>query len=206
VLRQAVIPAILAPMRTTLRHAGLAAALLLLGASAAPAPAADLAAAPTQSAAVPAAPLPAARHEGFDLSYDVYRSGFHVLSLDFDLALDGQHYRSDAQLRSAGIVAWLFDWRLEAASAGDLAGDGVAPLRHRRANHWRGSVRSVAIDYTSGMPAEVRAEPPYGDDVARAVSPDMLVGTLDPVSAVTALVLENAHGPLCRPHTAVYGG
>lgn len=157
-------------------------------------------------AARPEAPLSAQPGGGFSLSYDVYKSGFRALSLGFDVALEEGRYRTDARLESAGIIGWLFKWRLDAVSAGHLHETTVVPQRHRFANKWRGRVRSVEIAYQEGVPSEVRADPPYGEDVARAVSADLLPGAVDPMSAVTAIVLENATGQLCRPKTAVYDG
>jgi hypothetical protein len=195
----------LAVMRRTLRNPALAVVFLTLlagplmlgGVTAAEKPA------PVERAAIPAV-----RHagDGFRLSYDVYKSGFRALTLKFDVALDAGSYRTDARLESAGIIGWLFEWRLDAVSAGSLQDAMVRPRRHRFANHWRGRVRSVEIAYENGVPMEVRADPPYGDDAARAVSPGMLPGSVDPMSAVTAIVLENANGRLCRPKTAVYDG
>ena len=186
-------------MRLTLRSSALAAAVLTVLAG--PVTAAEKPA-PVERAAIPAVPQTG---DGFRLSYDVYKSGFRALSLEFDMALDHDSYRTDARLESAGIIGWLFEWRLDAVSAGSLQ-DMVRPRRHRFANHWRGRVRSVEIAYDKGVPAEVRADPPYGDDAERSVSADMLPGAVDPMSAVTAIVLENTNGRLCRPKTAVYDG
>lgn len=194
---------IIAAMPSTLRNAALAAALLAAVAT----PSAANNFAPAESAAVPAVPpADSPAGAGFRLSYDVYKSGFRALSLNFDLALDGSGYRTDARLESAGIIGWLFDWRLNAVSDGHLRETHVVPRRHRFANHWRGRVRTVEIGYQDGVPSEIRAEPPYGDDPRRAVSAGLLPGSVDPMSAVTAIVLENATGALCRPTTAVYDG
>ena len=64
-----------------------------------------------ESAAVP--PAEPRGGGGFRLSYDVYKSGFRALSLEFDVALDAGRYRTDGRLESAGIIGWLFEWRLE---------------------------------------------------------------------------------------------
>ncbi|MFT5180131.1 MAG: hypothetical protein ACI8S3_000002 [Alphaproteobacteria bacterium] len=196
--------AIMAAMHMTLRNAALAAPLAaaLLVVLATPSAADKLA--PTESAAVP--PAATLAGDGFRLSYDVYKSGFRALSLDFDVALDGDGYRTDARLESAGIIGLLFAWRLDAVSKGQMQNASVVPQDHRFANHWRGRVRTVEIGYEAGVPSQVRAEPPYGEDAKRAVSADLLPGAVDPMSAVTAIVLENATGALCRPTTAVYDG
>ncbi len=195
--------AIINAMFSTRRNAAIAGALMV--ALATPS-AADKLAAP-ESAAVPAVRQAGAPvGDGFRLSYDVYKSGFRALSLNFDVALDEDAYRTDARLESSGIIGFLFKWRLEAVSKGQLQDANVVPQRHRFANHWRGKVRTVEIGYQEGVPADIRAEPPYGKDAERAVSADLLPGAVDPMSAVTAIVLENATGDLCRPTTAVYDG
>ena len=194
-------------MQVTFRQALLAAAFMTVLAG-------PLAAAArtekVERAAVPAAPLNgaggASAGDGFRLSYDLYKSGFRALSLEFDVALDGGRYRTDAKLESAGIIGWLFEWRLDAMSAGELREATIVPQHHRFANSWRGKVRSVEIAYQAGVPAEVRAEPPYSKRPELAVAADLLPGAVDPMSAVTAIVLANAGGPLCRPTTAVYDG
>ncbi len=199
-------------MRMILRNAVLAGALVTIALTPWPARlAASDAALPTESAAVPTAPRQgvdgAPGGNGFRLSYDVYKSGFRALSLDFDVTLAGGRYRTDARLESAGLIGWMFDWRLDATSAGALQEQAsIVPQHHRRANSWRGKVRSVEIAYQAGTPAEVRAEPPYSERPDRAVAPDLLPGAVDPMSAVTAIVLANATGPLCPPATAVYDG
>ncbi|MCZ6592546.1 MAG: DUF3108 domain-containing protein [Alphaproteobacteria bacterium] len=200
--------AILAAMQVTLRNAALAAAFIALLATPWPAIRASELADPAERAAVPAlSPAGAARSsEGFRLTYDVYKSGFRALSLKFDMTLDGGRYRTDARLESAGIIGWLFEWRLDAVSRGRLQDATVVPQHHRFANSWRGRVRTVEIAYQAGVPTDVQAEPPYGEDVQRAVSADLLPGAVDPMSAVTAIVLENTTGSLCRPTTAVYDG
>jgi hypothetical protein len=193
-------------MHVTLRQAALSAAFItvLAGSSAAQTER-------VEKAAVPAAPTAigdvAPGGEGFRLSYDVYKSGFRALSLDFDVTLDAGTYRTDAKLESAGVIGWLFDWRLDAMSAGKLqAAATIVPQHHRFANSWRGKVRSVEIAYQAGVPAAVRAEPPYSHKPDRVVAAELLPGAVDPMSAVTAIVLANATGPLCPPTTAVYDG
>ncbi len=187
-------------MRRTLRIPALAVAFLALMAGSA--------AAAEKPAPVVRAAISAVRHagDGFRLSYDVYKSGFRALSLKFDVSLGDGSYRTDARLESTGIIGWLFEWRLDAVSAGSQQQAMVRPQRYHFTNHWRGRVRSVEIAYDKGVPAEVRADPPYGDDAESTVSPDMLTSSVDPMSAVTAIVLENANGQLCRPKTAVYDG
>ncbi|MDH3738798.1 MAG: DUF3108 domain-containing protein, partial [Alphaproteobacteria bacterium] len=194
-------------MQATIRNVAIAATFLAVLAAPGQASSAADRAAPGERAAVPAPPSSGTQTgDGFRLSYDVYKSGFRALSLDFDVVLNGGGYHTNARLESAGIIGWLFKWRLDAVSKGQLQDAAVVPQRHRFANHWRGKVRTVEIAYRHGVPSQVRAEPPYGEDVKRAVSANLLSGAVDPMSAVTAIVLENATGALCRPTTAVYDG
>ena len=122
---------IMATMHMTVRYTAVAATLLAVSAvsagSSAPASAADRVV-PAESAAVPGEPPVAApARDGFRLSYDVYKSGFRALSLNFDVVFDGTGYRTDARLESAGIIGWLFEWRLDAVSKGQLQDTAVVP-------------------------------------------------------------------------------
>lgn len=159
---------------------------------------------PAQAAVPPAAT--AETGDGFQLTYALYAGGLRMLTLDFDVALHETAYRTDVRLETAGLIAWLFDWHLQAESEGAWADDALTPRRHRSANVWRGSERWVEIAYAGDVASDVRADPPYGEDARRAVRPGLLPGAIDPMSAITAMILANRSGDLCRPRVAIYDG
>lgn len=145
---------------------------------------------------------------GFALSYDVFTGGLRAIRFDFAVETDAasSDYRTRVQLETAGIVGMLFGWSLEATSEGSWRDGEVVPERYRTANVWRTRKRTVSIDYAGGFAQRVAAEPPYSREDIAKVAPEMILGAVDPTTAVTALVLEAALGGGCRPRTAVYDG
>lgn len=192
----------------------LCAGLVLLAPGTALADADKAGAAPAQVAAhTPDGAVP----RGFALTYDVYQSGLRALRLTFDVDVaagedgDGGHaapetYRTEVTLETSGLVGFLFDWSLDARSEGRWRAGALTPEHHRTANVWRGNERWVEIDWRDGVPAEVRAEPPYGADDRAKITPEMLPGTMDPMSAVTAMVLSHTRETPCRARTRIYDG
>lgn len=177
--------------------------LLLALAPAMPATGAD------EQALAPRAPAPGVPDlSGFSLTYDVYTGGFRALRLDFAVAFDGETpaYRTDIRMETSGLVGFMFNWRFDAMSNGDWRDGEIVPERYHTANVWRGNEREVAIDYEDGVAAKVSAVPPYSEEDMKKVSPEMIPGTVDPTSAVTALVLSSAIDGACRPTTAIYDG
>jgi hypothetical protein len=157
-----------------------------------------------ERAALAVAPQQEAR--GFALSYDLYRGGLRLLRFDLDVDLDAAGYRTSAELRTSGVVGLLFDWRLTARSEGVLGEAAPLPARNRMASHWRGSGRVVDIVWRDGRPAEVTADPPYGDDAVDVADAGLVGGTVDPVSAIAGAILSASAGAPCRPATAIYDG
>lgn len=152
------------------------------------------------------AATPSAAAEGFALTYDVYTGGLRAIRFDFAVDLADPAYETRIRLETAGLVGALFNWRLEASSRGDWRDGEIAPRRYRTANVWRSRTRTVAIDYAENGDRTVTAEPPYGEDDIKLVDPALIPGSVDPTTAVTALVLTSAIAGECRPRTPVYDG
>ena len=143
---------------------------------------------------------------GYTASYKVYTAGLHAL--DFELAATVAAERFVARMSASphGIIAKFIPWALEASSAGVLAAGELRPRRHRSANWWRGEQRWVEIDFDGEGPVDLRAEPASEGDGMGAIAAAMLVGAIDPVSAINGIILSNADGVLCPPRTPVFDG
>ncbi len=144
--------------------------------------------------------------EGFALTYDVYTGGLRAIRFDFEVDLADPGYETRIRLHTSGIIGALFNWSLEASSTGDWRDGEIAPEKYRTANIWRSRQRRVAIDYAADGARTVTAEPPYGEEDIKRVDPALIPGSVDPTTAVTALVLTSAINGACRPRTAVYDG
>ena len=150
--------------------------------------------------------VPAAEALGFALTYDVYTSGLRAIRFDFALDLSDPAYETRIRLETSGIVGALFNWSLEASSRGAWRDGEIAPRRYRTATVWRSRERTVAIDYHDDGSRSVAAKPPYGADDIKKVDPALIPGSVDPTTAVTALLLTSAIDGACRETTPVYDG
>lgn len=141
------------------------------------------------------------------LAYEVYSAGFHVLAVDIDVATAPDHYDLVARVHTTGLLSWLIDWRQVSRSTGVLDGAAVEPQRHRADGELRGRPRRVAIDYDGGRVAAVTVDPPPREDEDREeVSPQLRDGTLDPLSAIFAMVRAVSDGRGCNRRVAVFDG
>ena len=101
------------------------------------------------------------------LTYEVYSGGFHLLTVDLDLAMAGERYDVTTRLQAAGFLSWFITWSQVSASEGTILNDAMAPVRHRSEGQVRGRKRTVEIDYDKGQASAVRVEPPPTDDEER---------------------------------------
>ena len=143
---------------------------------------------------------------GFTASYAVYTGGLHTIDFELGTTLSAGHFRAHMSAAPSAVLARLIPWALEASSSGRRQAAGFYPQHHRSADWWRGEQRWVEIDYRGGAPRALRAEPPVDGDPWRGIPGAALVGALDPVSAVAAIVLSNADGVLCPPRVPVFDG
>jgi hypothetical protein len=148
---------------------------------------------------------------GFALTYDVYKGGFRALRLGFFIDIAGEdmpplRYDTEVKIETTGFIGALFDWRFDATSKGSWREAETVPERYQTANFWRGNQRKVDINYEDGIVSKVSSEPPYSEEDMKKVSPSMILGAVDPISAVTAVVLNSAFYGKCQPKTAIYDG
>jgi len=141
------------------------------------------------------------------LAYEVYSAGFHVLAIDLDVGLGPAGYGVTANIRSTGIVGWLVDWRQFVEATGTLSGDKVEPLRYRSEALIRGRRRLVEIDYAMGDIAALDVFPLSRDDEEREeVDPALHRDTVDPISALLAIVRAVSDGRGCTARLPVFDG
>ena len=144
--------------------------------------------------------MPTALEPGrVSLTYEVYSGGFHLLTMDLDLALGDERYGITTRMQTAGFLSWFLSWSQVSASEGTIRNDAMAPLRHRSEGTVRGRRRSVEIDYEKGMVSAVRVDPPPAEDEERDEVPvlDAARGSVDPMSAILGAVQRLSAGRGC---------
>ncbi len=135
--------------------------------------------------AVPTAAEPAA--VAVDLSYDGYKSGFHVFSMQSQLLLTPQGYRITMTGHTVGMIGFFYHAKWQTWADGVWSDHGVQSQHFENRGVFGGQPRHVAINFFHGD-AEVLALQPVDDGEHAPVSPDLEHHVIDTLS-VTALVI-----------------
>ncbi|MGE0254418.1 MAG: DUF3108 domain-containing protein [Alphaproteobacteria bacterium] len=143
-----------------------------------------------------------------DLTYEIYAGGINGATFDIQVVLPppGQDGAYATRVRAAtqGIVALFAPWRLDTVSEG-RRDDGALRSRHfRNADTWRDRTKTVEIDFAGAGRPVVTMDPPNTETDRPPISDAQLAGALDPISALSRLVLDTARG--CPGRTAIYDG
>jgi hypothetical protein len=141
------------------------------------------------------------------LSYEIYSGGFHLATVDLDLAMAGARYDITTRLQTAGFLSWFLPWSQVSATEGTVLDGAMAPVRHRSEGQVRGRKRTVEIDYEKGRVSAVRVEPAPADDEQRdEVPPAMRREGIDPISAILGAVQRLSNGRGCEGRLPVFDG
>ena len=151
-------------------------------------------------------PRPAASAEGLALGYEGYLGGLHMLTAEVELARNDTAYRMETRATGRGLVGLFFNWSTNAVTEGDVEADGaLKPRWHQRNIAQRGrNPKAIQIEYRDdGVPMVARMR--VGDEANfREVAERR--GTMDPMSAVTAIVDQMAAGATCEGNFPVFDG
>ena len=151
-------------------------------------------------------PRPAASAEGVALSYEGYLGGLHLMTAEVEMARNEKSYRMVTNAEGRGLLGWVLDWRSKAVTEGIVAEDGALhPIRHRR-DMIRGDkpAKIMQIEYRDdGVPLVARLR--EGDEAKFSEAQDRR-GTIDPMSAVTAIIDQMAAGQACTGEFQVFDG
>lgn len=151
-------------------------------------------------------PRPALSAEAVALGYEGYLGGLHLLTAEVEIVRGEERYRMETNAQGRGLVGWLLEWSSKAVTEGVIAADGSPrPLRHSREIAQRGrKAKAITIEYREdGVPLVARMR--VGDE-ARFKPFSERKGTMDPMSAVTAIMDQMAGGAPCEGKYAVFDG
>ncbi len=157
-----------------------------------------LAAAP---AAKGAEPVPA-----LSLTYAVHVGGVHVLDADAEMALGADGYRAGLKMQTDGFLGRVAQWKTDVRAQGQLSGPLPRPRQFTAHGSWRDQPRLTTVDYTpDGVPTLTLADPEPEKD-REPVPADLRLGTVDPVSAIVAVLDQVARKGDCDITIPVYDG
>jgi hypothetical protein len=150
------------------------------------------------------------RPAAFRLHYDVAIAGFDVVSsvVRIDLAADG--YSVDMRSETTGLPAWFTSWTSRLGSEGvrDAEGTPDSALFTSVTDKGEGP-RRVEIAWDEDDQVAVTRTPPRRNQRVRPeeyVSASQLMGTVDPLAALLAVVVAADEGDACQGSIPVYDG
>ena len=153
---------------------------------------------------VPAPAGPAAATAATDIrKFDISVAGIRAGELTLSAARNGASYEAGSSLRSTGLVGAVARLRYDGSSTGRIARDGsLVPERHVARSRSTRSERETEIVFENGQPARVTVTPPRSSPV----DPAAQAGTVDPVSAAFALLLDDRADSVCNERIDLFDG
>ena len=139
------------------------------------------------------------------LTYETYAAGLNVLNIDATLDINPTDYRIQFTSRTAGAFSLVVSGQMQTTVTGKRTPSGVAPIRSYSQGQFRGSERRTLIDYVAGQP-QVRVLEPAVDPDRDPVPEAMQRDTVDPESAIAALIYRINTSSKCEGSARVFDG
>ncbi len=149
----------------------------------------------------------AAASERLVLSYELWKGGFHALDLEAGLSQGSQDYSVDFVARTRGFIGWLYPYLLEGEADGTLGGASLRPNRFATLARSRDDESRRAISYLDNGSLRTWSDPPgTAEEDEEAVPTTMRQDTLDPASAIVAVIDAVTRNGRCDGAYPVYDG
>jgi hypothetical protein len=137
----------------------------------------------------------------FDLRIASLRAGVFSLSS----VEDGRQYSLAARATSAGLASILSEVSFEGRATGRLTAQGFVPTRYQEAANTGERVSRAVMEYRRGVPQVQAYDPPQAPRPTD-IDPATQGGTVDPLTALHAVLREVPHDAVCRVDLAVFDG
>jgi len=146
--------------------------------------------------------------QSLTLNYQIFVGGFETGRVELSVIRDKSKYVMTSEVRSLGLIDAVIGFRSGAKSTGHVRHDVIWPGFHSADNLWMGDKRYVRINYDTRGPKQVEVEPPPEDDDRKPVPPELLIGTMDALSASLALsrMADQTNGSRCTGTVPVFDG
>ena len=137
--------------------------------------------------------------------YDFYLGGVKAGELTVDAQVEGETYRAQSNLRTAGVVGMVYKASFEAETEGRLEGPRLIPDRFAAASRMKKKEQFVEMTYAGDAPAGVTAKPAF-QPRPWEVDPIEQGGTLDPISAALIGLAPVPVGEICNKTVEIFDG
>lgn len=144
--------------------------------------------------------------EPLDVRYEAFAAGFPVARFDFRLKEADGSYAVDGQIRTEGLLRLFYRVNLHAASEGVLlAAAAVVPRSHQQVMDAGGKDREAHLEYPGDGRVLAQLVPPEDPGRPRP-TPQQILDTIDPLSAILAIGSRAARAGSCDGRFAVFDG
>ena len=137
--------------------------------------------------------------------YDFYLGGVKAGELTVDAQVEGETYRAQSNLRTAGVVGMVYKASFEAETEGRLEGQRLVPDRFAANSRMKKKEQYVEMTYANDAPADVKAEPAFRERPWE-IDPGEQSGTLDPISAALIGLAPVPTGEICNKTVEIFDG
>ncbi len=140
------------------------------------------------------------------LSYDIRIGG--VLAGSFDIILHSGEggYRIETKARTHGIMDFLIEFRGQNEVHGKLSGSTIRPIQYWGTGTWAGKTRDVAIEYSRPEGIRFDVKPSAEEDEREVVPKNLIVGTVDPLTALFRAMLQTSQSESCDVRAKIFDG
>lgn len=144
---------------------------------------------------------------GVKLDYALYVGGVGVLDFSASYRASDVSYRLHLKAATEGFLGQVANWSADISAEGRrLPGELPRPALYRSISSWRDKPRNTTVEYgADGQPTVTVADPPPSKD-REPVPPELRRETVDPLSAVVAVLADVAEGRGCGRTVPVFDG
>jgi hypothetical protein len=154
----------------------------------------------------PTAPATSAQPGDLGLTYAIYVGGVHVIDAGAHIGPLADMYRVGLALQTDGFLGRIANWKTDVRAFGRLGAALPQPVRFTAHGAWRDEPRLTTLDYPAGGAPLLSLADPAPEKDREPVPKDLRQGTLDPVSAIVAVLDRVGRGGTCELTVPVYDG
>lgn len=142
-----------------------------------------------------------------DLTFAIYATGLHLVTLEANTAIGGDGYTMRARLKTEGMADWLTRFTQDAISTGTLVDNKPTPQRFHTLSDGRFGRRVIELLWDeAGAVRVAQLDPPLGAEDRTPILPETLPGAIDPSTANMLRALTATTGAACTGSSAVFDG
>jgi len=138
-----------------------------------------------------------------ETSYEVNVRGITVLDIKYTSETSAAGYRSQASIKTRGVIAIFSDYRMKMAASGALVGGQTSPAQYTSRSEKKDKAKAVEVNWSQGIvsASETVKNPETKAEIDSAVA----AGVTDPLTAIFRIGASPAGSP-CQAVHRIFDG